>query len=235
MLKVTPIAEAVDSVQGEPGSTRFRLFSHLNDEDLKALEEMTRVEKVKRRQPIYLPGDVADTVYLLKAGRVKISRVSEDGKEFTLAVLEPGEVFGDLEETTRDTVAEALEDVSIYVLLRKDFEEMLRKTPDMMFEWTRHIGSRLRKIESRIEDLVFRDVPTRLARLLRELSRESGKPVGDGVRLHFRITHQELANLIGSTRETVSATLNNFKRQGLIQQDYRSITIRDHERFALIQ
>ncbi len=216
---------------------RIKLFSSLKDEELNDLDKITKMEEIKRRQPIYLPGDPANTVYLLKAGRVKISRVTEDGKEFTLAILEPGEVFGELEVlegSPRDTVAEALDDISICVLQRKDFEEVLQKNPDLTIRLTKLIGSRLKKIESRIEDLVFRDVPTRLAHLLLSLSRDFGEQKEDGVRLNVKMTHQELANLIGSTRETVSATLNDFKRQGLIQQDHHAITIRDQERLASI-
>lgn len=217
---------------------QIKLFSNLKDEALNDLDKITRMEEVKRRQPVYLPGDPANTVYLLKAGRVKISRVTEDGKEFTLAILEPGEVFGELEVlegTPRDTVAEALEDISICVLQRKDFEEVLQKNPDLTIRLTKLIGFRLKKIESRIEDLVFRDVPTRLAHLLLSLSKEFGKQNEDGVRLSVKMTHQELANLIGSTRETVSATLNDFKRQGLIQQEHHAITIRDQNRLSSIQ
>ena len=238
MKNTSQIANALYPKRGESESTRFSLFSLLGDEHLEILKKMTRVKTVKRRQPIYLPGDTSDKVYLLKSGRVKISRVTEDGKEFTLVILEPGEVFGELEVlegTPRDTMAEGIDDVELLVMDRVGFQRILRMNPDLMFEWTKHIGNRLKKIESRIEDLVFRDVPTRLAKLLMEFSTEFGEPSGDGTRLRFRITHQELASLIGSTRETVSATLNNFKRQGIILQDHRWITIRHHERFAMIQ
>jgi CRP/FNR family transcriptional regulator, cyclic AMP receptor protein len=217
---------------------RIKLFSNLKDEELKDLDKITRMEEVRRRQPVYLPGDTAHTVYLLKEGRVKISRVTEDGKEFTLAILEPGEVFGELEVlegSPRDTVAEALEDISICVIQRKDFEEVLRKNPDLTIRLTKLIGFRLKKIENRIEDLVFRDVPTRLAHLLLSLSKEFGEENKDGVRLGVKMTHQELANLIGSTRETVSATLNDFKRQGLIRQDHHAITVRDKQRLSEIR
>jgi len=111
----------------------------------------------------------------------------------------------------------------------------LREDPDLMLKLTRRIGLRLKKTEDRLEDLVFRAVPARLARLLLELSAGFGGSTDHGTRLHFRITHQELANLIGSTRETVSAILGDFKRKGLIRQDHRLITIRDHERFAMLQ
>ena len=217
---------------------QIKLFSSLGKEDLNHLDQITRMEDFRRRQPIYLPGDNPDSVYMLKTGRVKISRISEEGKELTLGILEPGEVFGELEVldgSLRDTIAEALEDATICVIRREDFEKVLKKNPDLTIRLTKLIGFRLKKIESRIEDLVFRDVPVRLARLLLSLSEEFGKQEDRGVRLALRITHQEIANLIGSTRETVSATLNDFKRQGLIQLDHRSITLIDKVRLSSIQ
>ena len=217
---------------------QIKLFSNLRKEDLDHLDQVTKMEDVRRGQPIYLPGDHPDSVYLLKAGRVKISRISKEGKELTLGILVPGEVFGELEVldgSLRDTVAEVLEDASICVIRREDFEEVLKKNPDLTIRLTKLIGFRLKKIESRIEDLVFCDVPVRLVRLLLSLSEEFGKQEDRGVRLGLRITHQEIANLIGSTRETVSATLNDFKRQGLLQLDHRSITLLDQVRLSSIQ
>ena len=209
---------------------QIKLFSDLPEKDLQQMDSITRMEAVKRRQFIYLPGDAASTVFLLKAGRVKLSRVNEEGKEITLAILEPGEVFGEmeiLEGMPRDTVAEALDDVSICVMNRSDFEQMLKKDPNTSIRLTKLIGMRLKRIESRIEDLVFRDVPARLAHLLLQLSEGIGANDQGEIRLPVKITHQELANLIGSTRETVSATLGDFKRKGLVNSNQRRISIRD--------
>ena len=207
---------------------RIKLFSDLPDREMQRVEAVTRMESVKRRQFIYLPGDPARTVYLLKVGRVKLSRVNEDGKELTLAILEPGEIFGELEVlegTQRDTLAEALDDVSICVMQRSDFEAMLKKDSNTNIRLTKLIGLRLKKIESRIEDLVFKDVPARLAHLLFELSKEFGVQENGQTRLNVKFSHQELANLIGSTRETVTATLGDFKRRGLIAFDGRRLVI----------
>ena len=207
---------------------QIKLFSDLPDEEIRQMEQVTRMESVKRRQFIYLPGDPASTVLLLKSGRVKLSRVNEDGKELTLAILEPGEIFGEmevLEGMPRDTVAEALDDVSICVMQRSDFEAMLKKDPNTSIRLTKLIGLRLKKIESRIEDLVFKDVPARLAHLLIGLSKEFGVQENGQTRLNVKLSHQELANLIGSTRETVTATLGEFKKRGWIAFDGRRLVI----------
>lgn len=209
----------------------IRLFSGLNQAELQEMDRITRMQEVKRRQPIYLPGDPSDTVYLLKKGRVKISSTAPGGKEVTFDILEAGEIFGELEmleDSPREARAEALDDALICAIRREDFDRYLRQHPDLTMKLTKLMGLRLRKIQSRVEDLVFRDVPARLAHLLLELKKTDGVSEWTGTRLRVKLTHQEMANLIGCSRETVSATLGGFRERGLIRLDGRSITILDY-------
>lgn len=206
----------------------IRLFEGISPSEMQEMEKITRMEEVKKRQPLYLPGDPSSNVYLLKKGRVKIANTAPSGKEVTFDILEPGEVFGELEvleDAPRSTSAEALDDALICVIPRKDFDHYLAMHPNVTVRLTKLIGLRLKKIQSRIEDLVFRDVPARLAHLLSELSKSDGVGEKQGVRLKVKLTHQEMANLIGCSRETVSATMGLFRDQGLIQMDGRTITI----------
>ncbi len=206
----------------------INLFSDLTPHELQEMDRITRMQEVKKRQPIYLPGDPSNTVFLLKKGRVKISSTAPSGKEVTFDILEPGEIFGELEVlegSPRETLAETLDDALICAIRREDFDRYLRQHPDMTLKLTKLIGLRLRKIYNRVEDLVFRDVPARLAHLLQKLSKTDGVPDGAGIRLRVKLTHQEMANLIGCSRETVSTTLGQFREQGLIRMDGRSITV----------
>lgn len=208
----------------------IRLFSGLSQAELQEMDRITRMQEVKKRQPIYLPGDPSNTVYLLKKGRVKISSTAPSGKEVTFDILEAGEIFGELEmlqDSPRETQAEALDDALICAIRREDFDRYMREHKDLNAKLTKLIGLRLRKIQSRVEDLVFRDVPARLAHLLLELKKTDGVPEGTGTRLRVKLTHQEIANLIGCSRETVSATLGQFRERHLIRMDGRSITILD--------
>ena len=135
------------------------------------------MEEVKKRRPIYFPGDPSTTVYLLKKGRVKISSTAANGREVTFEILEPGEIFGELEvlqDAPRETIAEALDDTLICAISREDFDHYLRQHPDMTLKLTKLIGLRLKRIHHRVEDLVFRDVPARLAHLLLELKKTEG-------------------------------------------------------------
>ncbi|MBI3606924.1 MAG: Crp/Fnr family transcriptional regulator [Nitrospirae bacterium] len=207
---------------------RVNLFQEMTGEEMRELERTTRMESVKKRSAVFLPGEPSRHVYLLKTGRVKISRVSEEGREVTLALLEPGEIFGELEvldDSPRDTIAEALDDSAICLIPREQFLALVRLKPELSFRLTKLIGSRLRKIETRVEDLVFRDVPSRLAHLLVQLADEHGRTTARGIHIDIKITHQEIANLIGSTRETVSAALGDLKKAGLIDFEDRSITL----------
>jgi CRP-like cAMP-binding protein len=206
----------------------IRLFDGISPSDMQEMEKITRMEEVKKRQPLYLPGDPSSSVYLLKRGRVKIANTAPNGKEVTFDILEPGEVFGELdvlEDAPRSTSAETLDDAVICVIPRKDFDQYLAMHPTVMFKLTKLIGLRLKKIQSRVEDLVFRDVPARLAHLLSELGKTEGVADKQGIRLKVKLTHQEMANLIGCSRETVSTTMGQFRAQGLIQMDGRTISI----------
>ena len=208
----------------------IRLFDGISPSEMQEMEKITRMEEVKKRQPLYLPGDPSSNVYLLKKGRVKIANTAPNGKEVTFDILEPGEVFGELdvlEDAPRSTSAETLDDAVICVIPRKDFDQYLAMHPTVMFKLTKLIGLRLKKIQSRVEDLVFRDVPARLAHLLVELSKTEGVAEKQGIRLKVKLTHQEMANLIGCSRETVSATLGQFRDEGLLQLDGRTLTILD--------
>jgi CRP-like cAMP-binding protein len=210
----------------------IRLFDGISPSEMQEMEKITRMEEVKKRQPLYLPGDPSSNVYLLKKGRVKIANTAPSGKEVTFDILEPGEVFGELdvlEDAPRSTSAETLDDAVICVIPRRDFDQYLAMHPTVMFKLTKLIGLRLKKIQSRVEDLVFRDVPARLAHLLSELGKTEGAEDTQGIRLKVRLTHQEMANLIGCSRETVSTTMGQFRDDGLIQMDGRTITILNPE------
>jgi len=204
---------------------RIRLFADLSDAELAEMGARTLMTTAHRRENLYLPGEPGDQVYLRKSGRVKLVKPLDGGKEITLAILEPGEIFGEveaLEGCLRDTRAEVLEDASICIIGRDYFEDLLSQRPKLSIRLTKLIGLRFRRLESRVQDLLYRDVPTRLAGLILELA----QPKSDGPNtIGFRLTHRELASLIASTRETVSLTLGQFRDQGLIGLDHKHITV----------
>ena len=210
---------------------QINIFKDLPEKELQNLDRIAIHKYLRKKELIYLPGDKSDKVYLLKEGRVKVSRLSEDGREMTMVILEPGEIFGESalysEEEQRSTMAEALDDAMICTVYKNEFEAMLQREPALSLRVTKAIGKRRREIESRLEDMVFRSVPSRLAHLLLRLSDKYGQEKEDGLFLNVDLTHLEIANLIGSTRETTTTQLNNLKRDGLISVKSRKIYITD--------
>ena len=206
----------------------FDIFKDLTDREIGVIGRISYMKHYNRRERIYGQGDPGDLVYLLKAGRVKIYKLLPDGKELTLAVLENGEIFGEMaliDEGPRGTIAETLDDSDICVIRRRDFEMLLKKKPDLAMHVTKLIGLRRREIENQLENLVFRNAPSRLAALLMSLAEKYGVRDSQGIILNVKLSQQELANLIGTPRETTSALFNEFKRLGFIDSRHRRIKI----------
>ena len=210
---------------------QINIFHGLDEASLLKVNKIAIHKYLKKKDIIYLPGDKNDKVYLLKEGRVKVSRLSEDGREMTMIILEPGEIFGESalysEGQHRSTMAEALDDAMICTVYRNEFEALLKTNPEIFLRVTKAIGKRRKEVENRLEDMVFRSVPSRLAHLFLNLAKKYGKPTENGLMLDIPLTHLEIANLIGSTRETTTTQINELKRQGWIDVRKRSIYITD--------
>jgi CRP-like cAMP-binding protein len=208
------------------------LLQDLPADVLAKLAEKVELREIRRRQVIYLPGDPGTAVFLVNGGRVKVSKVTRDGKELTLSYRVPGEIFGEtclIDGEPREEMAEAMENALVTEIEREVFDELLRTQPSLGYKMTKILAQRRREIESKIENLVFKDVNSKLAELLLRFSEEYGVEDARGTLVALKITHQEMANLIGSTRETVSLTLAQFKKRGLIQSEGRKVIISDRE------
>jgi CRP/FNR family transcriptional regulator len=216
---------------------RFNFLDAMTQEDIESLSEMVVDNAVKKKQPVYLAGDPGENLYFLKQGRVKISRIDESGKEFTLTLLEPGEIFGELglfDDSPRETTAVALEDSIICMMRRNDFEQYANQKPELSLKLNKLMGLRLRQIENRIEELLFRDVPSRLARLLLRLADQHPRQTKQGVRINIKLSQQELGNLIGATREMTSMVLNSFKKERLINVESKYIYLINRKQLEAI-
>jgi CRP/FNR family cyclic AMP-dependent transcriptional regulator len=208
------------------------LLAELTADTMANLAETVEMKEIRRRQVIYLPGDPGSAVYLVNGGRVKVSKVTRDGKELTLAYRGPGEIFGEtclIDGGPREEMAEAMENALVTEIQRPEFERLLQTQAMLGYRMTKTLAQRRREVEAKIENLVFKDVNSKLAELLLRLATEYGVDDARGTLVALKITHQEMANLIGSTRETVSLTLAQFKRKGLIQTEGRKVIIADRE------
>jgi CRP/FNR family transcriptional regulator, cyclic AMP receptor protein len=211
---------------------KIPILAELGPEVLARLSERIQLREVRRREVVYLPGDPGNSMFIVNGGRIKISKVTRDGKALTLNYVGPSEVFGEtclIEGGPREEMAEAMENSMITELERADVERLLQAHAQLGYHMTRILAQRRRELENKLETLVFRDVTSKLAELLLSLAEEYGVEDSRGTMVALKITHQELANLIGSTRETVSLTLSTFKRKNLICTDGRKVIISDAE------
>lgn len=204
---------------------RVPLFAQLGDDDLARVAAMIRERPYSRNGVIVFEDDPGEALFIVGAGQVKVVLVGEDGREVILAVLGPGDFFGELaliDDEPRSAHVIAMEDARLLVLRRDDFHRALETHPRMALGMLRTLSRRLRRADDQIGSLVLLDVYSRVARVLLELAAESTE--GDLVR---RVTHATLAQMIGSSRETVSRTLRELAEHGLIDVSPRGIRIAD--------
>jgi CRP/FNR family cyclic AMP-dependent transcriptional regulator len=211
---------------------KIPLLAELGPEVLARLAERVEMKEVRRREVVYLPGDPGRSLFFVNGGRIKVSKVTRDGKALTLSYCGPSEVFGEtclIDGGPRSEMAEAVENAMLTEVERADFERLLATHPSLGSSMTKLMVTRRRELENKVEGLVFRDVTSKLAELLVKLAGEYGVDDSRGTMVALKITHQELANLIGSTRETVSLTLSTFKKRKYIVTEGRKVIISDPE------
>lgn len=211
------------------------LFQQLNHDQLTALESRCRVRKCPRNTPIYLPADQADGVLLLAEGRVKIGSFTEEGKQTILAFIEPGEVFGELSlmgSQEREEYAEAVEKSTVILIPGDVMQQLLVENPNVSLGVTKLFGLRRQRVERRLKYLLFRSNRERLVHLLLELAEQYGRQVDGGVELRIKLSHQDLASIIGSTRETVTVVLGELQSEGRLQLGRRKIVLTDMAKLA---
>lgn len=204
------------------------LFESLNEEELKALSELTFTRNFGKDGVIILAEEEGDTLFSIKEGQVKVSIVSEEGREVILSLLGAGTVFGELsllDGKPRSANVVATEETSLVMLRRSDFVQLIYKTPQIATALLAELATRLRKTDRQIEGLALLDVTSRISETLLQLATDQGKETGDGITIESRPTHQELANMSGTTRETVSRVLKRLEKQGYINCVGRKITI----------
>ena len=208
--------------------SKFNLFKGMTSQEMGMVEKMTTMQSFRKKEPIYIMGQPGKSVYLLKKGVVKISRILPDGRELVLGLLKSGEIFGELEavnDEDRQAQAEAHDDVMICVMNRNDFLRLMQSKPELGVRLSKIIGFRRRIIENKLENLIFKTIPQKLGILLLDLAEQFGKKEPQGILIDLSLTHQDLANLVAASRTTVTETLQAFKEHGLIDIQGRRIRL----------
>ena len=208
-----------DTLRGVP------LFSRLADEELARLAPLARERVYPRNSVILFEDDPGDALYVVITGQVKVVLVGEDGREVILAVLGEGDFFGEMaliDDEPRSAHVIAMEDAKLLVLRREDFHAALDKHPRIALGLLRALSRRLRRADDKIGALVLLDVLGRVARLLLEFADEA-----DGTKITRKITHHTIAQMIGSSRETVSRTMRELAERDLIEVQRKVIIIKN--------
>lgn len=208
--------------------SQINVLEALPKPSLEEIERLAPMHTAPKGKLILSPENRPDILYLLKRGRVRLYKVGPNGKQFTLGILGGGNIFGEIEAfsaVTRDVYAEAMDDTLICALRRSDLEQILAAQPQLALKMLQALGERLREAEDFLQMLATSDVRSRLLYLLSKLAEQFGVVRGNMVHLDLDLTHQELANMIGSTRETVTATLSALSREGVVRTGRRSIEI----------
>jgi len=203
-------------------------FADLNENDLARVSELVVTKVFPRDNLIVLAEDEGDTLFVIVRGQVKVSIISEDGREVILSMLGPGDFFGEmslLDGKPRSATVTAVEETELVSLRRTEFLHLLEKVPEIALKLLAGLTARLRKADRKIESLALMDVSGRIAAAILQISEEIGKETPRGVIIRNRPTHQSLASMAGTTRETVSRVLKRLEHQKYVEIDGRDLIV----------
>ncbi len=210
------------------------IFSDLDDQEMAAIAAAAPMRQFAPGELLYSPPQPMETLFILKQGRVRIFRVSRDGRALTTAIITPGTIFGEmllLGQQMHDNFAEALDKVTVCVMSRSDVQRFLLSDSRIAARISEILGNRVSQLERRLSDTVFKSVPQRIATTLCLLAgQEPRRLLGRGIQI--QLTHEQVAALAGTSRETTTKILNEYADQGLVHLGRGRITIADLPRLA---
>ena len=211
------------------------LFSTLRDEELEAILKLSFIKKCPKDTIILLEDEEGDTLFIILKGKVKVTTFSEGGKEVIFSILSEGDFFGDmslLDGKPRSATVISIEDSELRLIRRIDFKKLVEMHPGIALKLLEELTSRLRKADERIESLALLDVTGRIAGILLQLANDHGERIGSvSLIIRSRPTHQELANMAGTTRETVTRVLKQLETRKYPSTNGKDITILDPAKF----
>lgn len=207
--------------------SNIQVFRDLTPAELVEMDRQITMSTCEPGKIFYMPEESGEVLFLLKKGSVQIYRLATSGKKLVLATLGPGAIFGEMSlvgQGMHNAFAEAVDECVLCVMSRADVERLMREKPDVAFRFFETMGHRVSQLETRLENIAFKSVPARLAALLLRLAAGSN---GSQIRGY---THQDLSEMLGTYRETITQTLNEFKAQGLVEIGRKQIVVLDKAR-----
>ncbi|MFE7065128.1 Crp/Fnr family transcriptional regulator [Sutcliffiella sp. NPDC057660] len=201
--------------------SQITLFDELPMKELKEIDELSEMRPVRKGTVILSPDHPISALFLLKKGQVRLYRMNAQGKQFTVDILTDGNIFGEtstLSLTDDQMYAEAMTDTYLCVIGVEEFEEFIEKNPKIAIKFISILSNRLKEVYSMSEKIALSDVKYRIIFLLLKLSEKTGRRKKEWQTINMLLTHADIANMIGSTRETTSAILSQLKKEGLIKK-----------------
>ena len=195
------------------------LFQAMQPEELDAILEFATERRVRRGQVVFQKGDTGSSMMAVLSGRVRISAVNAEGKEITLNVINPGQVFGEialLDGQPRSADAGAIEDTALLVIERRQFMPFLESNQNLTIRMLVVLCERLRSTSLALEQIALFDLEARLARLILKLACDYGKPTTDGTRIELKLSQRDISNLVAASRESVNKQLAEWRDNGVL-------------------
>ncbi len=214
----------------------LELFSGLSDADIEAIGHATTMTHCRPGQVILSPDDPSDRIHILKKGKVRVYRVTPEGKQLTLDIYEKGTILGDMrllgQQAIPEAYAQTVDAAVICTITPDELRRLIERHPIIGVNIISHLSRRLQEAERDLEAMAYERVGQRLARKLADLAARFGVQTVRGTLIQARLTQQELAEMIGTTRETLAHTLSDFRSRGLVDTSHHQVVIRDAERLA---
>jgi CRP/FNR family cyclic AMP-dependent transcriptional regulator len=214
---------------------RVPLFATLSDGEFKSLEQIFHVKAYRRNQIIFLEEETGNYMYIVLAGKVKVTKSTIGGKETILAIHQAGDFFGEmalLDGKTSPATVSAMEDCRIATIYSEDFHRLVMRNDKVVRQIIHVLCGRLRNVWAQVQDLTYSTAEARICAGLRQLSKRHGVVDARGIIINLKITHQELAEMVGTSRETVTRTLARLQKKAIILIEQRRIVVLDPKRLS---
>jgi len=209
-----------NNCRGELCASKVPIFENLNDEELLEIVNKINHKEYSKGDVIFAEGNVANTLYFINEGKIKLYKYTKDGKEQILHILSEGDFFGELELIKPSKYgfnSKAIVDAKICTLTKDEMKDIMMGNPEISIKVLETIGERLSKVENLVQNLATNDVDSRMAYLVIDLMEKYGEKEGDNISINLPLSREDMASFIGVTRETISRKLKKFEDENLIK------------------
>jgi len=210
------------------------IFSELDDEIIEKLVSLGRIKEYDKDAIIFLENETGNAMFIIIEGKVKVSRVSDDGREVILSILDEADFLGEmalLDGQARSANIIAIEKSKLFIIQRKDFIDLLAQHPNVSVSLLQELTKRIRIADMKIKSLSLKDAEGKVASVILQLADDMGKIRHGAVEIERLPMQQDLANMAGTSRETISRVMNTFKKKGFIELDGNKLKIMDYTKF----